>query len=438
MKIWKKCVVTVVTVSMLVGMTGCGKKDGTVSSNDTSATTATTTATEEVTAAPTAPAEVVVQDVTLKVWSTEEEQEVTAAICDEFAAAHPEYNIAFEYGVMGNDAVCDELKKDLDVAADVFVYPSAAIPELTAAGILYPITIDADTIKDINGEGAITACSKDGNLYGVPETPNSWFMYYNKSMFNETEVQNLDTMLAKDLGDDVQNFSSKISDSWYMSAFFYALGGTLYGADGLDATACSWNDANGMKVGKYLIDLSKNPNYVENLDGVGDSLFKEGKLGAVCSGTWSAADYQAALGDNYAACKLPTITVDVADYQLSNFADFKAFGVKSSTAFPQAAQQLAAWLGNEQSQLARYQALASAPTVKALATNEIVAADLAVTALLNQSNFSTPQPSTPQLSEYWTPAIAFGTGIINGDITEANLQESLDSMVTSFTTLAVQ
>ena len=232
--------------------------------------------------------------------------------------------------------------------------------------------------------------------------------------------------------------SVKISDSWYMSAFFYALDGTLYGADGLDPTACSWNDANGMKVGKYLIDLSKNPNYVENLDGVGDSLFKEGKLGAVCSGTWSAADYQAALGDNYAACKLPTITVDGTDYQLSNFADFKAFGVKSSTAYPEAAQKLAAWLGNEQSQLARYQALASAPTVKTLATNEIVAADLAVTALLNQSNFSTPQPSTPQLSEYWTPAIAFGTGIINGDMTEANLQESLDSMVTSFTTLAVQ
>ncbi|MBP1754038.1 MAG: extracellular solute-binding protein family 1 [Firmicutes bacterium] len=432
MKVWKKITVVVLALSMLVvSMVGCGEKKDTESSNNTSTPSTTT----EVTSAP---EKVEVQDVTLKVWATEEEQEVTASICDEFAKAHPEYNVTFEYGVMGNDAVCDELKKDLDVAADVFVFPSAAIPELTASGILYPITLDADTVKEINGEGAVTACSKDGYLYGVPETPNSWFMYYNKSMFNETEVQNLDTMLAKDLGADVKNFSVKISDSWYMSSFFYALNGTLYGEDGLDPLSCSWNDANGMKVGKYLIDLSKNPKYLENLDGVGDSLFKEGKLGAVCSGTWSAADYKAALGENYAATKLPTITVDGTDYQLSNFADFKAFGVKSSTKYPQAAQQLAVWLGNEQSQLARYQAITTAPTVKSLATNEIVAADLAVTALLNQSNYSTPQPATPQLSEYWTPAIAFGTGIINGDITEANLQESLDAMVTGITTPAVQ
>lgn len=433
MRIWKKCVVSILTLSMLVmSMTGCGAKDNTVNSNNASTPAASaedSAATEEAAK---------VQDVKLKVWATEEEQEVTASICDAFAKAHPEYNITFEFGVMGNDAVCDELKKDLDVAADVFVYPSAAIPELTAAGILYPITLGADTTKEANGEGAITACTKDGYLYGVPETPNSWFMYYNKSMFNETEIQNLNTMLVKDLGEGVQNFSSKISDSWYMSAFFYALGGTLYGEDGLDPNSCSWNDTNGLSVGKYLIDLSKNPKYLENLDGVGDSLFKEGKLGAICSGTWSAADYQAALGDNYAAAKLPTITVNGTDYQLSNFADFKAFGVKSNTAYPQAAQELAVWLGNEESQLARYQAINTAPTIKSLASNEVVAADLAVTALLNQSNFSTPQPATPQLSEYWTPAIAFGTGIINGDITEANLQESLDALVKGVTTPAVQ
>ncbi len=436
MKIWKKCVVSVLALSMLtMSMTGCGSKEDTKGSNETATPTKiaeVATGTDDTTA------EAEVQDVALKVWATEEEQEVLVANCNEFAKAHPEYNITFEFGVMGNDAVCDELKKDLDVAADIFVFPSAAIPELTAAGILYPITLDADTIKEINGEGAITACSKDGYLYGVPQTPNSWFMYYNKSLFTDEEVKNLDTMLAKDLGTDVKNFSTKISDSWYMSAFFYALGGTLYGADGLDPLECSWNDANGMKVGKYLIDLSKNPKYLENLDGVGDSLFKEGKLGAITSGTWSATDYQAALGDNYGAIKLPTITVEGTEYQLSNFADFKAFGVKSSTAFPQAAQQLAAWLGNEQSQLASYEALATSPTVKSLATNEAVAANLAVTALLNQSNYSTPQPATPQLSEYWTPAIAFGTGIVNGDITEANLQESLDGLVKGVTTPAVQ
>lgn len=434
----RKLLATVLTLSLLLmSLTACGKKAEEKTPEPTKPGNVTTTDPGNTDSDP-EPTEVVVEDVTLKVWTPEDEQEVTKQLCDDFAKAHPEYNITFEYAIMGNDAVCDELKKDLEIAADVFGFPSAAIPELTQAGILYPITVDQDAVKAAHGEGAISAVTKDGYLYGIPQTPNSWFMYYNKSMYSEADLQNLDTMLAKDLGTDVANFSCKIADSWYMSAFFYALGGTLYGADGLDPNECSWNDANGLKVGKYLIDLSKNPKYVENTDGIGDSLFKDGKLGAICSGTWSAPDYLAALGDNLGAFKLPTITVEGSEYQLSNFADFKAFGVKSNTAYPKAAQQLAVWLGGEEAQLARFEAIAMAPTITSLANNEKVAANVAVSGLLMQSNYSTPQPATPQLSEYWTPAIAFGKGIINGDVTESNLQESLDAMVTGILTPAVQ
>jgi len=436
MKKFKKSLAVVLTLAMVVAsMTGC-KKDK-VENVDTKDTD-TTVVTPGAESTP-VPEKVVVQDVTLKVWASEEEQEVMTANCEAFAVAHPEYNLTFEYAVIGNAEACDELKKDLEIAADVFVYPSAAIPELKAAGILYPITIeDAEVVKQSNGAGAITACTSDDLLYGVPQSPNSWFMYYNKSLFTQDDIKSVEAMLAKDLGDGVSNFSCKISDSWFMSAYFYALGGTLYGTDGTDPTSCSWNDANGLKVGNYLINLSKNIKYVEDIDGIASSLFKEGKLGAVCSGTWSAVDFKAALGDNYGATVLPTINVEGTDYQLSNFADFRAFGVKSNTAYPIPAQQLACFLGNEQSQLATYVDQGIAPSVSSLAQNEIVAADLAVTALLQQSNYSTPQPSTPQLSEYWNPAIAFGTGIINGDITEANLQESLDAMVKSFTTKLVE
>lgn len=427
MKIWKKCVVTALTLSMLVmSLAACGKNnEAGDSSNTPTSGAAVTEPTTEV------EAEATVEDVALKVWAPEEDQDATIKLCEEFAAAHPEYNITWTYEIMNSDGtVLEALKKDLDVAGDVFSFPSGAIPDLAQAGILYPLTVDADAVISSNGETAIKACSVDGQLYAVPQSPNSFFMFYNKSMYTEDEIKNLDTMLAKDLGADVQNFSMAVSNSWFIESFFYALGGTLYGADGMDATNCSWNDANGLKAGKYLVDLANNPKYVENTDGVGDAKFKEGTLGASCSGMWSYNDYKEALGDNLGAAALPTITVDGTEYQLSNFADFRAIGVKSNTAYPKAAQQLAAFLGNEQSQLEFFKSNSICPTVTSLATHPDVMANVAATALINQATqFSTPQPSIPQVSQYWTPAQAFGTSIINKETTEANLQENLDLMV---------
>ncbi len=436
MKGFKKVIAVAAALTMTVGMlSGCGGNAGTSSSSEPAASTGTKTETETETETESSePASA--ENITLKVWMPEEEQDGTKKYCDMFAELHPEYNITWDIGIMdlGEGGVIDNLKKDLDVAADVFLYQSGALAELTEAQILYPITIGFDDIKTIHGQGAIKSCMKDGLLYGVPETPNSWFMYYDKSKYTEDEVKSLETMLAKDLGDGVANWSCNFSNSWYMSAFFYANGGTLFGPNGDDPTECSWNDAKGYKVGQYLIDLKNNPKYVEDKDGLAGTLMQEGKLAALCSGTWSAETIMKALGDNYAACKLPTITIDGTDYQLSNFADFKAIGVKSSTKYPKAAQELAAWLGGPECQLMRFQdeKVNAAPTILSLIDNPDVQANPAIAALSEQTNYSTPQPSISKLSDYWEPAIAFGEGIYNGTITEANLQESLDLMVQNF------
>ncbi|MDF2941922.1 MAG: extracellular solute-binding protein family 1 [Herbinix sp.] len=431
MRYLKRLLVIVMVFTMVtMSFAGCAKKSG----DDTSTTEGTDTpaaTTETVTTAPeaTTPA---VQDVALKVWAPEEEQEILVQMCDAFAENHPEYNITFEYAIMGVDDSITELKKDATVAADVFMYPSGGIAELVEAGLIYPITVNADQVIASNGAGAIKSCTLDDTLYGIPVTPNSWFMYYNKSMYTEDEVKSLETMLAKDLGSDVKNFSCDIDNSWYMSAFFYAPGGTLFGKNGDDPTQCSWNDATGYQVGQYLINLVNSPNYVEDADGLAGSLMAEGKLAALCSGTWSADSIKEALGDNYAACKLPTINVGGTDYQLSNFADFKAFGVNTNTLAPKPAMELAEWLGGEESQLIRFETNNTPPTILSLIENPQVAASQEVAALSSQTNFSTPNPTTSKLNDYWTPAAAFGAGVVNGDITEANLQESLDAMVNSF------
>ncbi|MGN0452925.1 MAG: extracellular solute-binding protein [Ruminococcus sp.] len=366
---------------------------------------------------------------TLKVWAPQEEQEILVDMCNSFLEAHPDYNVKFEYAIMGVDASIDAIKKDADSAADVFLYPSGGISELTDAGLLCPITFGTEELAATHTEQSIEGCSKDGTIYGVPVTPNTYFMYYNKSMYTEDEVKSLETMMAKDLGDGIKNFSCTLSDSWYLSAWFFGAGCTLFGEDGTDANSCTFNNEDGYKLGLYLLDLVNNDKYLEDAEGLAGDKMAAGELGALCSGTWSAATLKEQLGDNFGAAKLPTIQIDGKECQLSSFIDYKCYGVNAMTKNPQIAIELAQWLGNEQCQMMRFETNADAPTVKSLLDVPSVAEREEISALLTQEPFCTQQPTVAKLSDFWTPCTAFGQELVNGTLTEANLQSKLDAMV---------
>lgn len=373
---------------------------------------------------------------TLKVWVPEEEKEITQQMAESFAAAHPEYNFSVELAIMGIDEANAQLKTDADSAADVFQLASGGVPELQKMGLLLPIGYDEANLRQLYAENAITAVTaEDGLIYAVPFTPNTFFMYYNTSMFTEEDVKSLDAMLAKDLGEGVDyNVAFPVSGSWYLESFFFAAGCTLFGEDGKDPTSMDWNNEKGLAAGQYMIDLVNNPKFIDDKNGIGMSLLREGKVGAIFSGTWDAALVQEALGENYGAAKLPTANINGTDSQLRNFGDYKTYAVKSSTKYPLAAQQFAEWICNEENQLLRYQTVGVSPCITRLAESPELADDLATAALVEQSEHYYPQPNIPQINEYWTPATAFGEGIVNKEITSENLQEQLDAFVNAVTT----
>lgn len=425
-KIVRMISLLMVTIMVLFSLAACGKKADTTTTltPTTGAQSATPTVAAEATQVP-------VQDVALKVWGPQEEQELLAQMTASFAAAHPEYNMTFEFGVVAEGDAATELQKDPAAGADVFAFASDQTANLVNAGILYPITLNADAVKAANSEASIMAATVDGQLYAHPFTPNSWFMYYDKSKYTEDEVLSLEKMMAKDLGAGVKNFSVDINNGWYLSSFFFAGGCQLFGADGRDDTKVDFNNANGLAVANYLIDLAANPKYLDEDNGNTLAAFADGTLAAACSGTWNAQAISDALGANYGATKLPTININGEDKQLSNFADFKLIGVNSQTKAPIPAMQLAEWLANEANQKIRFEVRSIAPTNLNLAKDATVLANPAVAALSLQTSFSTLQSSIAQMGNYWTPAEAFGTEILNGTVTKTNAQEKLDALVTS-------
>ncbi len=373
------------------------------------------------------------QDVTLKIWVPEEEVEITDSMVKKFDEIHDEFNITYEIAVVGIDEAPQALATDADTAADIFYTPSGGVADLASKGLLLPITKDYETIKEDLPESALNAVTVDDITYAVPFSPNTFFMYYNKDLLTEDELTSLDTIMAKDLGDGKYNFSTHITDSWYAEMFFLGNGCTLFGADGKDATDCTFNNEAGLAAGQYIVDLVKNPKYIEDLDGAGGSEFKAGNLGAITSGAWSAPEFREALGDKLGAVALPTATIGGNKVQLSNFVDFKTITVKSNTQYPLAAQQLAVFMGNPENCLTRYENQGDIPVLESLASSEAISADFVAKALNEQASYATNQPSIPKMGDYWDPMKALGEGIYYGDITSANLQAQLDSLVDSIT-----
>ena len=409
-------------------LVGCGSDAQSGAQAQTDNTAATQTAQADSNAA--APVET--QDVSLKIWVPEEAVEDTDAAVKAFDDLHDEFNITYEIAVVGIDEAPQQLNTDPDTAADIFYTPSGGVADLVNKGLLLPITKDFETIASDLPESALTAVTVDGLTYAAPFSPNTYFMYYNKDLLTADDVKSLETILAKDTGAKY-NFSTNITNSWYIESFFLGAGCTLFGPDGKDPSECSWNNETGLAAAEYIIDLAGNPKYLENKDGVGGAEFKEGNLAAITDGAWSAPSYRESLGDKLGAVALPTANIGGKEVQLSNFVDFKTITVKSTTAYPLAAQQLAVFLANPENSLIRYQNQGDVPVLNSLASSSEIANDEVASALNAQASKATNQPSISKMGDYWTPAQAFGEGVISGEITKANAQEKLDALVDSIT-----
>lgn len=416
----KKRVLALFMAALMTGglMTGCGSSDS--GSADDSSDAA---GTEEV------------QEVNLTVWGPQEDQAalegydegILKAMCEAFDEEHPEWEINFEYGVCGEGDARDQVTKDVEEAADVYFYANDQIPKLVEAGALAKLGGDTETwVKENNAETMVQSVTYNDGIYGVPFTSNTWFMYYDKSKYTEDEVKSLDTMMAKDLGDGVYNFAFPMDNSWYIEAFYFGAGCTLFG-DGTDASAgCDFDSDAGKAATEYMVELAANPKYSNEKDGSSLALFAEGKLGAYCSGSWDAKAIREALGENFGAVKLPTVNINGTEGQMRSFAGSKAVGVNPNCENPEVAVALAQYLGGEECQQIRYETRGITPTLSSI---EVGDDEVATAEMSEISEASFLQPVLAEMDAYWTPAETMGKEIIQGDVTADNAAEKTEAMV---------
>ncbi len=372
--------------------------------------------------------------VALKVWAPENQIQTGTikSMCDAFNEQHPEWDITFTIEAQGEDTCKETVLKDVAAAADVYFFSSDQLQELVNAGAIARLGGTTETmVKDEIAPSVVTTVTaEDGNIYGIPFTHNTFFMFYDKSILSDDDITSVEKIMAKETADNVYNFCFDSAGGWKLGAWYYGAGLHIYGESQSDyAAGTNWNNATGVAVTNYLIDLINNPKcaYADEVNV--SELAAEHRIGAWFDGSWNYNLYKDALGDNLGLAKIPTFNPDGNDYQLKGFYSSKAIGVNPQSKNAQVAVALAAFLGNEENQLKRYVETAQIPAnIKAGAASEVQADILAKVIVQESNEASVMQPVNVNFStKYWSNAGAIATEINNGSLTKDNVQEKLDA-----------
>lgn len=369
------------------------------------------------------------EKIRLMVWSPSEDQSKDSGqwlqtCCENFAALHPEWDITFVYGVSDEASAAGAVAQDPEASADVFMYANDTLTTMTDANALAKFGgIYAEELKATNSETLLDSLTLDGNIYGVPFTTNTWYMYYDKSVFTEADVKSLDAMLEKGV------VSFPFVNSWYLPAFYFGNGCTLFGDGTQEELGADFGGEKAVEVTEYLVDLVANPNFKIDQDGSGLAGLRDGSINAIFSGSWDAAAVQEILGDDMGVAALPTYTLNGEEKQMYAYAGSKAIGVNTATKYMKASVELAMYLGSAEAQRLHYELRNVIPCNTELNSDPEIAADPVVQAQNDTfDRTSILQPFVAAMNNCWTPVENMGKAIRNGSVTKENAAEQTKAM----------
>ena len=446
----KKVLSALLVAAMTASMVACGASEGT-NNNDTPAADNNTNADAPADNTADAPADnatdapaddtadaadpianliaATTDTVSLTLWCSEQEnwQNAMASIVEEFKAQYPDVTFDISIGAESEANAKDDLLNDVEAGADVFVFADDQVNELVTAGALNPVqttfTYDLNTAYS---DATLEAASVGDQLYAYPLiASNGYFLFYDSNYVTAEQAGSWEGLIeAAKACDGV--IGMDFGNAWYLYSFFAGAGCQATLADDGINTVCDWNSATGVDVANAIMEIASNDCVLSVGDQDARKMEVNGKhMIAYVDGTWAASDIENALGNGYAATKLPTFTVGGQAVQMGSFSGYKLVGVNAYSKNTGWAMVLAEYLTSAETQVKLYEATGEGPAnIDAAA----LASSPALEALLAQSPYADLQRVG---GNFWTPGNSLGASLFEGGV--ADVQALLDEAVAGIT-----
>lgn len=367
--------------------------------------------------------------VELVVWGAEEDRELMNQIINSFRTNYQgqaDFQISFE--VQGESQCKDALISGLEEGADVFTFADDQLNTLAAAGALEPIE-NAHEIESRNLESTTQAATVNGQLYAYPLTAdNGYFLYYNKQYITEQQAETLDGILEA-AAENEKMFTMDWSSAWYVYSFFGNTGLQVGLNDDGITNYCTWNqtegELRGIDVARSMLEIAGSPGFKNCTDEEFLEGIRDGSVIAGISGVWNSVAVKEVWGENTGAAKLPTYSLNGRQIQMASFSGCKLIGVNAYSEHPEWAARLAEWITNEENQRLRFEVRGQGPSNIAVANSREIMQSPAISALIEQSEFSQIQRVG---GKFWDPVSKFAGNMAAGNPSGQDLQEQLDEM----------
>ena len=365
----------------------------------------------------------------ITIWVAEEIADLTRQQIEAFNASNEDgivINAAVE-SVSEADAATNMIT-DVEAGGDLFCFAQDQFARLVQAGALAKLGVAASEFVTANNAAGVVAAAKSGNtLYAYPLTAdNGYFLYYDKSVVPEEDVDSLEAIIA-DCEKAQKYFAFEMNTSaWYAASFFFATGCVSEWNTDEDGAFISvhdtFNSPEGLIAAKGMKKLVDSPYHLSSSSGAEFA----SNAAVVVTGTWDFITVQEILGENMGVADLPSFEVDGQSYHLGSYNGCKLMGVKPQVDAVKAAvlHRLAQYLTGEQCQKERFDARAWGPSNVAVQGSEAVQANAGLAALLAQSPYSIPQG---QIHGSWWDIAKVIADDVKAAADEAGLQTALDN-----------
>ena len=356
-------------------------------------------------------------NITLKVWAPDKAVSLVKEQIEAFKAAYPDKTFkSIEVVAQGEGDAGNQLKNDAETAADVFSFASDQLRDMVEAKVISEVAF-VDAVTKYNTPETVTSATIDGTLYAYPETnDNGYYLVYDKSVVSDEQAGKLEDVLAacKAAG---KKFIIDCGDGFYGCTFAFTAGVKIDGLED-DGVTQKFTDYDEDEAVKTLQAFSK---LMKEYKGTFTSLsvaqiasgFDTGTLGAGVDGSWNTEPDKKALGANFGAAKLPTITVDGTEKQLISMFGYKYIGVNAASKFPASAQILAYYLAGETCQEQRAEKIGWGPSNLAVQEKPVVTESPVLQAIQQQANNACVQVNIA--ATFWSPMGNLGNKLIADD-----------------------
>jgi arabinogalactan oligomer/maltooligosaccharide transport system substrate-binding protein len=358
--------------------------------------------------------------VELTVWeSTNGPDDFIRQAGEAYTALHPAVTVRFVNVELGDSVNQIALDGPAGVGPDLFAAPHDRLGELVANGHILP-TANPGAIGPKLLGACLTATTYNGAEYGYPVSAETYALFYNKALIQESQVpKTWADMLTYMKGFKTAGkypFVMDVGNAYYTILFTSKGGNRLFGAGGTDTRNTNLNSAaavTGMQFFQSMRQVLNIPSTDINTS-VADGAFQSGSAAMHISGPWNVMNFVNA-GLDVGIAPLPSLPGESTP--AASFSGTRVMFVSAYSNHPDEANDFGAFLVTPEMQQLRANITNTLPAIDTPTNNQYAGG------FVEQLKYAFPMPSIPPMAKFWDAMNAASANIWNG----ADVKKELDA-----------